>query len=203
MPYNKPRELVAVVDLDLDKTGVEVHFLSTIVSSMIPSRAPPRPPPPHSAPPTGFDSETVVLSPTSQPFPCSRSTSSFLLICEETRLYHGSVYPNGRAHLVTSQYSRAIVGSDVGHQLIGTMFVNECNTGLLVSCSNVSKDVKMLSRVLKTVRGGEFTVHIWEGDTLVRMFGLFGDRIVDKRTQMLADARLQLLPSSVFVLYIR
>ena len=90
--------------------------------------------------------------------------------------------------LQCKQYSRAIVGSDVGHQLIGTMFVNECNTGLLVSCSNVSKDVKMLSRVLKTVRGGEFTVHIWEGDVLVRMFGLFGERIVEKRAQMLADA---------------
>jgi len=68
------------------------------------------------------------------------------------------------------------------------MFVNECTTGLLVSCSSVSKDVKTLTKVLKSVYDGAFTMHIWEGDSLIKMFGKYGQQIIDKRTEMLADA---------------
>ena len=98
--------------------------------------------------------------------------------------------PEGEIIVVQcKQYSKHIVGSDVGHQLIGTMFVNECNTGLLVSCSNVSKDVKTLTKVLKTVREGVFKVYVWEGDALVRMFGKHGQHIVEKRDAMLREAQ--------------
>jgi hypothetical protein len=58
----------------------------------------------------------------------------------------------------------------------------------LVSSTKVSKDIKMVARVLETVRDGELKMLIWEGDTLVKLFGRHGQSVLEKRRQMLANA---------------
>jgi hypothetical protein len=94
----------------------------------------------------------------------------------------------GRVIVQCKQHSRTVIGSEIGHQLIGTMYMNNCRMGILVSSTKVSKDIKMVARVLETVRDGELKMLIWEGDTLVKLFGKYGQSVLEKRRQMLASA---------------
>jgi hypothetical protein len=96
--------------------------------------------------------------------------------------------PEGRIIVQCKQHSRTVIGSEIGHQLIGTMYMNDCKMGILVSSTKVSRDIKMVARVLETVRDGEMKMLIWEGDTLVKLFGRYSQAVLEKRTQMLANA---------------
>lgn len=97
--------------------------------------------------------------------------------------------PQGEIVLIQcKQYSKHVVGMEVGLQLLGTMFYEECNVGLLVTCNTVSKDIKLRVKALPTIRGGIFKLHVWEGDSMIKLFGRYGRLIKEKRDSMLCNA---------------
>jgi hypothetical protein len=104
--------------------------------------------------------------------------------------------PEGRTIVIQcKQHSKAIVGVDVAQELIGAMVVNECGSGVLVVTYHVSKEVKRLTKVLKSVYNGTFDLQVWEGDTLVQLFGQFGQQMMQKREEMAGRRRFQCSPS--------
>ena len=85
------------------------------------------------------------------------------------------------------QYSRAVVGYNVGLQLIGAMYTTGASVGVLITPSTASQDVKTLARSMQDVREGELQLHLWEGEQLVRLLGRWSADILDTRAALMED----------------
>ena len=85
------------------------------------------------------------------------------------------------------QYSRAVVGYNVGLQLIGAMYTTGSAVGVLITPSTASRDVKVLAQCMQDIRHGELRLHVWESEHLVRLLGKWSADIVDARAAMLDD----------------
>ena len=85
------------------------------------------------------------------------------------------------------QYARAVVGYNMGLQLVGAMYTTRATLGVLITPSTASKDVKMLARSMQDIRHGELRLHVWEGEHLIRLLGRWSADIMDTRAAMLDD----------------
>lgn len=85
------------------------------------------------------------------------------------------------------QYSRAVVGYNVGLQLIGAASTTSARVGVVITPSTASREVKALSKSLRKVRQGELELLVREGDDLVRLLGKWSADIVDVRAALMDD----------------
>ena len=85
------------------------------------------------------------------------------------------------------QYSRAVVGYNVGLQLIGAMYTTGSTVGVLITPSTASQDVKVLARSMQDIRHGELRLHVWEAEHLIRLLGRWSAEIIETRAAMLDD----------------
>ena len=85
------------------------------------------------------------------------------------------------------QYSRAVVGYNVGLQLVGALYTTGSTVGVLITPSTASRDVKALARSMEDIRHGELRLHVWEGEHLARLLGRWSADIMDTRAAMLDD----------------
>ena len=86
------------------------------------------------------------------------------------------------------QYSRAVVGYNIGLQLIGAMYTTGANVGVLITSAAASQDVRDLAGSMESVRGGEFRMHVWQGEQLARLLGRWSADIADAVSALIDDA---------------